>query len=246
MADMSPPTTSFPGEVSGAGLIELRTGCPGGKHRLVHGQDESGEQLESGRIAAQGGWHGYCVQKSPRFARRADARTPERRTCACVSPVQAPRGSPPGEPGEEGVLVTNAIDHLKNRPSVLVVDDCPEDREQVRRLLSTKRTRKFKLLDAETGQEAIDLLYSHKVECVVLDYGLPGMDGIELISYVRSDYYGRDVAIILISGVGNERIVADAFKAGADYYLEKSSLRRHLWPVVDQAIRRAALPRPSA
>jgi PleD family two-component response regulator len=124
------------------------------------------------------------------------------------------------------------------RPSVLVVDDCPEDRERIRRLLSAKGTCEFKLLDAETSQEAIDLFRSYNVECIVLDCRLPGVDGIGLTSYVRSSYYERDVAIILISGVADERIVADAFKAGANYYLSKSWLNEAFVLVVDRAIRK--------
>jgi PleD family two-component response regulator len=65
------------------------------------------------------------------------------------------------------------------------------------------------------------------------------MDGIGLISYLRSTYYERDVAIILISGVANERIIADAFKAGATYYLSKGSINEAFVLVVDRAIERA-------
>ncbi|MDZ7688337.1 MAG: PAS domain S-box protein [Halobacteriales archaeon] len=72
--------------------------------------------------------------------------------------------------------------------------------------------------DAEAGLERID---SGDIDCVVSDYDMPGMDGLEFLQAVRDDY--PDLPFILFTGKGNEEIASEAISAGVTDYLQKGT-----------------------
>jgi two-component system KDP operon response regulator KdpE len=101
------------------------------------------------------------------------------------------------------------------QPFVLVVEDEP----QMLRFLRTSLTsHDFRLLEATTAAEAIALATTHTPELVLLDLGLPDLDGIELARRLRE---WTRVPIIVISARGREEDKVEALDAGADDYLTK-------------------------
>ena len=72
---------------------------------------------------------------------------------------------------------------------------------------------------ADGGDAALDLLDRERFDCIVSDYRMPGMDGLELLDAVREA--GREVPFILLTGGGNERIASEAITAGVTDYLTK-------------------------
>jgi two-component system KDP operon response regulator KdpE len=98
---------------------------------------------------------------------------------------------------------------------VLVIDDEPA----IRRAVSTNLGRHgFRIEEAETGQQALDLLASFRPDLLILDLSLPDVDGIALIESIRE----RSVApIIVLSVRGGERDKVTALNLGADDYLTK-------------------------
>ena len=102
-----------------------------------------------------------------------------------------------------------------NKPVILVVeDDAP-----VRNLMSTTlKTHDYKFLIAPTGKEAIMMASSHNPDVVFLDLGLPDMDGVEVISSIRS---WSNMPIIVISARSEDKDKIAALDAGADDYLTK-------------------------
>ena len=99
---------------------------------------------------------------------------------------------------------------------VLVVDDEPS----IRRLLSTSLSAQgYRVLEAGTGQGAIDSLARDDPEVVLLDLGLPDMDGLEVIRRVRTS--GFKTPVIVLSSRGNERGKVQALDLGADDYVTK-------------------------
>ena len=102
-----------------------------------------------------------------------------------------------------------------NRQLVLVV----EDDAAIRNLISTTlETYKYKFLTAATGEMAIMEAVSHNPDVVLLDLGLPDMDGVEIIRKIRS---WSTMPIIVISARTEETDKIEALDAGADDYLTK-------------------------
>jgi two-component system, OmpR family, KDP operon response regulator KdpE len=117
--------------------------------------------------------------------------------------------------------------------NILVVDDEP----QIRRVLrSTLSFRGYTIIEASTGEEALELASKHKPDLILLDVNLPGMSGIETCREIRRS---TDVPIIMLTVRSAERDKVVALDAGADDYVTKpfgieellarirASLRRH-------------------
>lgn len=94
-----------------------------------------------------------------------------------------------------------------------------EDDHQIRRFLrATLLTQGYDLLEAGTGQEGLAMAASHLPEIILLDLGLPDMEGIEVIRSLRE---WSQVPILIISARGQEREKVTNLDAGADDYLTK-------------------------
>jgi two-component system KDP operon response regulator KdpE len=97
---------------------------------------------------------------------------------------------------------------------LLVVDDEPPIRRLLRTSLSAQG---YRILEAETGQGALDLLAHEAPEVMLLDLGLPDLDGLEVIRRVRA--LNANVAVIVLSSRGDERGKVEALDLGADDYV---------------------------
>jgi two-component system KDP operon response regulator KdpE len=97
---------------------------------------------------------------------------------------------------------------------ILVVDDEPAIRRFLRASLSPHAT----LLEAATGREALDAVAAHRPDLIILDLGLPDLDGVEVTRLLRE--WSR-IPIIILSVRGSERDKIAALDAGADDYLTK-------------------------
>ncbi|ROO91228.1 two-component system KDP operon response regulator KdpE [Actinocorallia herbida] len=98
---------------------------------------------------------------------------------------------------------------------VLVVDDEPQ---LVRALRINLRARGFEVETAEDGTGALRLAGTFEPDLVVLDLGLPDLDGVEVIHGLRG---WTDVPVIVLSGRSGSRDKVDALEAGADDYVTK-------------------------
>jgi PAS domain S-box-containing protein len=106
---------------------------------------------------------------------------------------------------------------------VLIIDDSPDDRAEVRRLLLRGSERRYELTEAETGAVGLRALRDADdlPECVVLDYNLPDMDAVEVLAAL-ADPNGLTVCpvVVLTGSVGHEYSRA-VIQAGAQDYLGK-------------------------
>ena len=102
-----------------------------------------------------------------------------------------------------------------NKALILVVeDDAP-----VRNLITTTlKTHEYRYLTAPTGEAALMETASHNPEIILLDLGLPDMDGVQVIRQIRS---WSNVPIIVISARSEDTDKIEALDAGADDYLTK-------------------------
>lgn len=100
-------------------------------------------------------------------------------------------------------------------PLILVVDDEKAIRNFVRLSIETQG---YKCIETDTGTSALMLVFSQNPDVLILDLGLPDMDGIEVIKKLRMV---SQIPIIVISARGHEREKVEALDAGADDYLTK-------------------------
>ena len=118
--------------------------------------------------------------------------------------------------------------------AVLVVDD----EAPIQRALSANlKVRDYDVLLASTGEQALQLAASHHPDVVILDLGLPGIDGIEVVRGLRG---WTSVPIIILSARGSEADKVIALDAGADDYVSKPFGMAELLARLGAALRRAA------
>jgi two-component system KDP operon response regulator KdpE len=123
---------------------------------------------------------------------------------------------------------------------VLIVDDEP----QIRRTLELNlAARGFEVDQASTGELALDLASRRHPDLVILDLGLPGMDGIDVVRRIRE--WSR-VPILVLSARENEAAKVAALEAGADDYVTKPFGMNELVARVRAALRRSAPPEEEA
>ena len=104
---------------------------------------------------------------------------------------------------------------MNNNPLILIV----EDDNHIKNLISTTlKVNKYTYLLASSGNEAIMLAVSHKPDIILLDLGLPDMDGVEIIKNVRK---WSNIPIIVISARSDDKDKIDALDLGADDYITK-------------------------
>ena len=110
-----------------------------------------------------------------------------------------------------------------NKPLILVVEDDPS----VRNLITTTlKTNDYRYVVAPNGSAAIMEATSHNPEIILLDLGLPDMDGVQVIQTVRS---WSNVPIIVISARSEDNDKIKALDAGADDYLTKPFSVEERW-----------------
>ncbi|MCW2923350.1 MAG: two component transcriptional regulator, winged helix family [Thermoleophilia bacterium] len=125
---------------------------------------------------------------------------------------------------------------------VLVVDDDEDIRVSLRRALALDGHDAVLVGDAEAALEL--LRRDAGVEVVVLDRGLPGIDGLEACRRIRAA--GLDVAVLMVTALGAVRDRVDGLDAGADDYLVKPFDIDELLARVRAIARRRASPGPAA
>jgi DNA-binding NarL/FixJ family response regulator len=106
--------------------------------------------------------------------------------------------------------------------TVLIVDDHMIAREGLRSMLETSPQVKV-IGEAHDGNEAIAEVSSLRPTIVLMDYKMPGLDGLEATRKIKADH--PTVSIIMMSTYEDEAIVIDAMHAGASGYLVKDSSR---------------------
>jgi diguanylate cyclase (GGDEF)-like protein/PAS domain S-box-containing protein len=102
--------------------------------------------------------------------------------------------------------------------SVLIVDDDPVIRLLMKRALSNSN---FHIIEAESGEQAIELFEYHSPELVLLDVTMDGMDGFECCSAIRTLENGKDVAIIIVTASDRTEDITKAFELGATDFITK-------------------------
>jgi|WetSurMetagenome_2_1015567.scaffolds.fasta_scaffold105505_1 two-component system, NtrC family, nitrogen regulation response regulator NtrX len=121
---------------------------------------------------------------------------------------------------------------------VLIVDDEESIRSSLERLLSYE---KYKTFTAADGAAALDLAASERIDVVLLDIKMPGMDGLEVLQKLKELHPG--LPVIIISGHGTISTAVDATKLGAYDFLEKPIDMERLLLTIRNGVNQAELAR---
>ncbi|MFZ9628152.1 MAG: response regulator [Ilumatobacteraceae bacterium] len=119
---------------------------------------------------------------------------------------------------------------------VLCVDDAPT---MLRTLAANLRARGYDVDLADTGEQALELATARRPDAVILDLGLPGMSGMEVIRRLR---HWTSVPIIVLSARDTEFDKVGALDAGADDYVAKPFGMGELLARLRAALRRGTAP----
>ena len=105
-----------------------------------------------------------------------------------------------------------------SKAAILVIEDDPEIQE----LLSLSMSKEgWKIFQAKTGEEGLKLLQDKKVNCVLLDIMLPGIDGLKTLKKIKQIEQCRDVPVIMTTAKGEESDIITGLELGADDYVVK-------------------------
>lgn len=111
-----------------------------------------------------------------------------------------------------------------NRCTLLLIDDASEDRETYRRYLEQNRECLYRIIEAETGEQALKLAAERRPDCILLDYRLPDADGLALLTRLTRQSIEDPYAIVMLTGAGEVTVAVQALKGGALDYLDKNNL----------------------
>src|SRR5438034_195584 len=99
---------------------------------------------------------------------------------------------------------------IRKTPTILVVEDDAESRVAMLKILDAVG---YKTMEADNGQQALDIALEDDVDILVTDLRLPVMDGVELLK--RAKAANQEIEVILITGHGTVELAVEAIKEGA-------------------------------
>src|SRR6187397_804243 len=121
--------------------------------------------------------------------------------------------------------------------TILVVDDEPRIVELARDYLEHAG---FRVITANDGRAALDVARHHRPDLIVLDLGLPGLDGLDVTRELRRD---GSIPIVMVTARDDELDKVLGLELGADDYLTKPFSIREFRSRVRALLRRASAPR---
>jgi len=116
-----------------------------------------------------------------------------------------------------------------------------EDDEDILSLVSKRmRLDGYEVIEAQDGEEALALARERQPDIAVLDLGLPGLDGIDVIRQIRADDQLSGMIVVVLTARAQEGDVRRGFDAGADAYVRKPFSPTKLSESVSELVKRQA------
>lgn len=130
---------------------------------------------------------------------------------------------------EEKIMMRSIFD--KRKPSILVVDDSKLMRVTFKKFLENEGC---EVIEAENGRNALDLFLELKPDIILMDFVMPGIDGVAACAKLQELPDGENTPVIMITSLEDEDSVNLAFDAGATDYISKPIN----WAVLRQRLNR--------
>ena len=154
---------------------------------------------------------------------------------AAAEPVVAAQRVPGSEFGFELLEELRPAEPAAGRGKVLLV----EDEEQLRRVMKDLLEREgYQIVEAADGVSALEQVDRHAPDLILLDLNLPGLDGYEVLSQLRSRPITAEVPVIVLTAKGDEDNEVRVLKLGADDFLTKPFRARALAARLETVISR--------
>ncbi|EFL50635.1 response regulator receiver protein [Solidesulfovibrio fructosivorans JJ]] len=116
---------------------------------------------------------------------------------------------------------------MERQLKVLVVDDSKVMRGIIRKMLCMKGD--AEVLEAAGGRQALDVLAKSPVDCIISDWNMPGMKGIDLLRRVRGDGVLAETPFVMVTAESLASNLAEADEARVSSYLTKPFTAEELW-----------------
>jgi two-component system, NarL family, sensor histidine kinase UhpB len=107
---------------------------------------------------------------------------------------------------------------------LLIVDDSAGDRRLCRILMEEANDPSLEFVEASDGASGLKACHTLSPDCVLIDYRLPDMTGIEFLKNLPGESQTDRFAIVMLTGLGSPDTAASALKAGAHEYIMKDHL----------------------
>jgi DNA-binding NarL/FixJ family response regulator len=117
---------------------------------------------------------------------------------------------------------------------ILVVDDFEEWRQQIRSILETRPELRV-IAEVADGLEAVQNAKELKPDLILLDIGLPNLDGLEAARHIRQ--VAADASIIFLTQNSDKDLMQAALRTGAQGYVLKAKASSELLPAIEQVLR---------
>jgi len=120
---------------------------------------------------------------------------------------------------QELLAALERLDREAGRHRVLVVDDQPEDRSLLRRMIEGQE--EYEVVEAASGQEAIALVRQARPDVIVLDLLMPDVDGFAVLEAVKADEVTRSIPIIVVTAKDLSQEERDTLNSRVEALLQK-------------------------
>ena len=124
-------------------------------------------------------------------------------------------------------------------PYILIVEDEPDIRELLNFTISRSG---HTVIEAETAEDALTVLDRGTPELIIIDWMLPGMDGIDLAKKLRAEELTQELPIIMLTARGEESDKLRSFEVGIDDYVTKPFSPKELMARIKALLRRTGTP----
>ena len=106
----------------------------------------------------------------------------------------------------------------KGMRTILVVEDYDDVRQMLKVLLESEE---FRVLEAASGAEALEVVKRKRPDVILMDLALPGFDGLEAIRRIRAIDGFQDTPIVVLTAYTGPSTYETAIQAGSDYFMGK-------------------------
>lgn len=109
--------------------------------------------------------------------------------------------------------------------TILVIEDSEGDRALIQRTLQKKN---YSVVVAGDGETGLKLVHERKIDLIILDYFLPGMNGVEVCTILKSDKETRNIPVIFLTVAESGEKILECYGSGGESYIHKPINRKDL------------------